>query len=155
MGCRLFGAFCGPSKYDITPGMKLTRVFIVFVAFLTLAGLVAGCGGSISVGDDQSKKTIYDDTAISVTAGTSFGIELPVNPSTGYSWKVTLPEGYTEDSHEVVPVAEADADKVGVATTEQWMFTTETAGTADIVFELFPPGSDTAEQDVTFTVTAT
>lgn len=106
------------------------------------------------MGDDPSK-TNYDDTAVSVTVGTSFGIELPVNASTGYSWKATLPEGYTEDSHEVVPVPEADADAVGVATTEQWMFTTDTAGTADIVFELFPPGSDTAEQSVTFTVTAT
>ena len=92
--------------------------------------------------------TIYteDNTTIDVAAGDSVTIQLPINPSTGYTWYVQISDDILE--------TESDG-AVGVGTHEQWVFSADTAGTATVTFDLFPPGSNAkSEQTVTFTVNA-
>lgn len=103
----------------------------------------------------QGQSIVYteDSTRISVQTGDSFTIELPVNPSTGYRWQVDLPMGYVQVSDEILQPEDA-GNAVGQGTTERWVFSADTQGTATIDFKLLPPGSDTPEKTVTFTVDA-
>ena len=102
---------------------------------------------------DQGTVYTEDQTQIDVKTGDSFTIELPINPSTGYRWQVDLPMGYVQVSDEILQPEDA-GNIVGQGTAERWVFSADTPGTATIDFKLLPPGSDTPEQTVTFTVTA-
>lgn len=76
---------------------------------------------------DNTQQTVYTDNKnpIAVSAGQSFTLQLPSNPSTGYSWKwdqnkfdsnlVTL------DSHQYIPPQ--NKKLVGAGGYEQWHFT--------------------------------
>lgn len=145
--------------------------------------IVAACGGSSSstvtatvtqtqqqsqtqqqTQDDQQQTqqqaqgnqgTVYTEqnTKVSVQTGDSFTIELAVNPSTGYHWQVDLPMGYVQVSDDILQPEDA-GNVVGQGTTERWVFSADTPGTGTIDFKLLPPGSDTPEKTVTFTVDA-
>ena len=99
--------------------------------------------------------TVYTEqnTQVSVQTGDSFTIELAVNPSTGYHWQVDLPMGYVQVSDDILQPEDA-GNVVGQGTTERWVFSADTPGTGSIDFKLLPPGSDTPEKTVTFTVDA-
>ncbi len=126
------------------------------ILLVAAAVLGAACGGSSTdVTTGATGKTIYTEqnTTVDVATGDSFTIELPVNPSTGYTWVASPPMGYVQVSHEIVPLP-ADA-AVGAPTVERWVFSADTAGTGNITFDLYPPGSDQqSEQTVDFTVNA-
>ena len=160
-----------------------TRLRIVSAGALVLvaAGLITACGGSspttvtatvtetatatesattteaatTAATTTASGSTIYteDNTTIDVAAGDSVTIQLPINPSTGYTWVASYPMGYVQISDDILETQSDGA--VGVGTHEQWVFSADTAGTATVTFDLFPPGSNAkAEQTVTFTVNA-
>ena len=99
--------------------------------------------------------TIYteDTTTIDVTAGDSVTIQLPIDPSTGYTWVPYFPLEYMQLSDEIL---ETESDgAVGVGTHEQFVIAINTAGPAEIVFDYFPPGNGVkSERSVTFTVNA-
>jgi predicted secreted protein len=102
-----------------------------------------------------SGSTIYteDNTTIDVATGDSVTIQLPINPSTGYTWVASYPMGYVQVSDNILETQSDGA--VGVGTHEQWVFSADTPGTATVNFDLFPPGSNAkSEQTVTFTVNA-
>ena len=102
---------------------------------------------------DQGTVYTEQNTQIAVQTGDSFTIELAVNPSTGYHWQVDLPMGYVQVSDEILQPEDA-GNVVGQGTTERWVFSADTPGTGAIDFKLLPPGSDTPEKTVTFTVDA-
>jgi len=100
--------------------------------------------------------TVYteDNTTIDVATGDSFTIQLPINPSTGYTWVPNVPMGYVQVSDTILE-PEDQGNIVGQGTAEQWVFSADTPGTGTINFDLMPPGQGkTPERTVTFTVNA-
>lgn len=156
------------------------RIVIAGALVLVVAGLVAACGGSstpttttvteiattteivtvtaeatTSASTTADGNTIYteDNTTIDVTTGDSVTIQLPINPSTGYTWVPYFPMEYMQLSDELL---ESESDgAVGVGTYEQFVIAINSPGPAEIVFDYFPPGDGvTSERSVTFTVNA-
>ncbi|MGI9186894.1 MAG: protease inhibitor I42 family protein [Gaiellales bacterium] len=95
-----------------------------------------------------------DTTDVNVATGDSFTIQLPINPSTGYTWVPNVPMGYVQVSDTILK-PEEQGNIVGQGTAEQWVFSADTPGTGTITFDLMPPGSEAPEETVTFTVDAT
>lgn len=89
----------------------------LIVGGLALAAsvLLAACGGGseVTVGQSQSGSTM------SAARGDVLVLRLPENPTTGYSWKMTLSDGLTLESDEYIP-DEQSGDLVGVGGTHQW-----------------------------------
>ena len=95
-----------------------------------------------------------DNTDVNVATGDSFTIQLPINPSTGYTWVPNVPMGYVQVSDTILKPDDA-GNIVGQSTAEQWVFSADTPGTGTITFELMPPGQGKkADRTVTFTVNA-
>ena len=155
--------------------MHRSRLILISAVALLALGLAA-CGGSSTTttatetvtetqtttqqDTEQGQTTanaggnVYteDSTTIDVATGDSFTIELPINPSTGYTWVPSVPMGYVQVSNEILPT---DGDAMGQSTVERWVFSADTEGTASITFDLMPPGEGRAsEQTVEFTVNA-
>ena len=158
------------------------RILAAGALVLVAAGLIAACGGSsstttatatvtetatatetvtataeatTSASTTADGNTIYteDNTTIDVATGDSVTIQLPINPSTGYTWVPYFPLEYMQLSDEIL---ETESDgAVGVGTHEQWVIAINTAGPAEIVFDYFPPGNGVkSERSVTFTINA-
>ncbi len=158
------------------------RILAAGALVLVAAGLIAACGGSsstttatatvtetatateivtntpeatTSAATTADGQTIYteDNTTIDVATGDSVTIQLPINPSTGYTWVPYFPLEYMQLSDEIL---ETESDgAVGVGTHEQWVIAINTPGPAEIVFDYFPPGNGVkSERSVTFTINA-
>ena len=159
------------------------RLLATGALVLVAAGLIAACGGSstttatvtttametatttetvtaaaettTAATTTADGDTIYteDNTMIDVATGDSVTIQLPINPSTGYTWVPYFPMEYMQLSDELL---ETESDgAVGVGTHEQWVIAINTPGPAEIVFDYFPPGNGVkSERSVTFTVNA-
>ena len=159
------------------------RIVSAGALVLVAAGLIAACGGSSSTSATATTTaivtetttetvtaavetttaakttadgdTIYteDNTTIDVVTGDSVTIQLPINPSTGYTWVPYFPMEYMQLSDEIL---ETESDgAVGVGTHEQWVIAINTPGPAEIVFDYFPPGNGVkSERSVTFTINA-
>lgn len=156
---------------------RLRLIAVVSAAVLVAAALVA-CGGSSSsttatqtVTETQTETqqnteqgqttaseggTVYteENTDVNVATGDSFTIQLPINPSTGYTWVPNIPMGYVQVSDTILE-SEDQGNIVGQGTAEQWVFSADTPGTGSITFDLMPPGQGVeAERTVTFIVHA-
>lgn len=159
------------------------RLLVTGALVLVAAGLIAACGGSSSTtatvtttametatttetvtataevttaaATTAAGGMIYteDNTTIDVASGDSVTIQLPINPSTGYTWVPYFPMEYMQLSDEILKTQSDGA--VGVGTHEQWVIAINTPGPAEIVFDYFPPGNGVkSERSVTFTVNA-
>lgn len=160
--------------------MHRLRLISLASAFALVALALAACGGGSTtttatqtVTETQTQQdtqqntdqgettssngsTVYteDNTTIDVATGDSFTIQLPINPSTGYTWVPNIPMGYVQVSDTILE-SEDQGNIVGQGTAEQWVFSADTPGTGEITFDLMPPGQgQTAERTVTFTVNA-
>lgn len=160
--------------------MNRFRLISIASAVALLALALAACGGSSSsttatqtVTETQTQTetqqntdqgqttssdggTVYteDNTEVNVATGDSFTIQLPINPSTGYTWVPNVPMGYVQVSDTILE-SEDQGNIVGQGTAEQWVFSADTPGTGSITFDLMPPGQGVeAERTVTFTVNA-
>jgi inhibitor of cysteine peptidase len=162
--------------------MNRFRLISIASAVALLALALAACGGSSSSttatqtvtetqtqtqtetqqNTDQGQTTssnggkVYteDNTDVNVATGDSFTIQLPINPSTGYTWVPNVPMGYVQVSDTILE-PEDQGNIVGQGTAEQWVFSADTPGTGTITFDLMPPGQGkTPDRTVTFTVNA-
>lgn len=161
--------------------MNRFRLISIASAVALLALALTACGGSSSsttatqtVTETQTQTetqqnteqgqttssngdTVYteENTDVNVATGDSFTIQLPINPSTGYTWVPNIPMGYVQVSDTILE-SEDQGNIVGQGTAEQWVFSADTPGTGEITFELMPPGQGVeAERRVTFIVHAT
>lgn len=127
---------------------------LLLLAAVPVLLVVAACGGEERL--PRTDLPVYTDAGaeIPVEAGARFAIELPANPSTGYSWRVTAPDGVAIESDELLPVPEDQQGMAGVGTTQRWVFAVERAGNGTIVFENVPPGADAAESTLEFDLVA-
>lgn len=116
--------------------------------------VVAACGGEERL--PRTALPVYTDAGaeIPVAAGSRFAIELPANPSTGYTWRVTPPDGVAVESDEVLPMPADQQEVAGAGTTQRWVFAVETAADGVLVFENLPPGEDAAESTLEFDLVA-
>jgi len=130
----------------------MARLLLLLAVPLVL--VIAACGGEERL--PRTELPVYTDagTEIPVADGEHFAIELPANPSTGYSWRVTPPDGVAIESDELLPVPEDQQGMAGVGTTQRWVFAVERAANGTIVFENVPPGADEAESTVEFDLVA-
>ncbi len=112
---------------------------------LTLAAF-AGCGSDGDDADDDSSPQQFTVTdlgePIEVEAGESFEVVLDSNPTTGYSWRVTI-----DPPADVVTAAgstyEPDSDSenlTGGGGKDTFTFEATKAGEATITFDYMPPG---------------
>ena len=130
----------------------MARLLLLLAVPLVL--VIAACGGEERL--PRTELPVYTDAGaeIPVADGERFAIELPANPSTGYSWRVTPPDGVAIESDELLPVPEGQEGMAGVGTTQRWVFAVERAANGTIVFEDVPPGADEAESTVEFDLVA-
>ncbi|MCX6392073.1 MAG: protease inhibitor I42 family protein [Actinobacteria bacterium] len=160
--------------------MNRFRLISIAAAVALLAFALTACGGSSSsttatqtVTETQTQTetqqntdqgqttspngdTVYteENTDVNVATGDSFTIQLPINPSTGYTWVPNIPMGYVQVSDTILE-SEDQGNIVGQGTAEQWVFSADTPGTGSITFDLMPPGQGAeAERRVTFIVHA-
>lgn len=129
----------------------IRRLAIPLALLLAIGTLAAGCGAeehTRAAGEDSLTVLDENQREARVSVGSTFAIQLPVNPGTGYRWEPELPMGYVQVSDEVAPT---EGDAVGQPTTETWVIRPEVEGTGELTFRLLPPGSDTPEQTLTFT----
>ena len=74
----------------------------------------------------------YTDPGTEIVSGVdeAFAIELPINPSTGYTWKIQLPPGIIQRSSEIVadPEVETGEGMVGVPAVQRFEFAAEVTG---------------------------
>ena len=95
-----------------------------------------------------------DNTTVNIATGDSFTVQLPINPSTGYTWVPNVPMGYVQVSDNILQ-SQDQGNIVGQGSAEQWVFSADTPGTGTINFDLMPPGQGKKpERTVTFTVNA-
>ena len=116
--------------------------------------VVAACGGEERL--PRTDLPVYTDagTEIPIEAGSRFAIELPANPSTGYSWRVTPPADVAVESDELLPIPADQQEMTGAGTMQRWVFAVETAADGVLVFENVPPGADAAEETLEFDLVA-
>ena len=154
--------------------MRLRLAALTGVAVISVAAL-AGCGSSSGTDASGAGATTVTDaiaatvtepsgatesasiyrpdsgTVINETLGAIFAVELSQSPSTGYTWKQTggtaasLIELIDED-------VETEGDAPGSPGAHIFAYAAKAEGTGTLVFEEFPPGSDTASNTVTFEV---
>lgn len=130
----------------------MTRLLLLLALPLVL--VVAACGGEERL--PRTELPVYTDagTEIPVEAGSRFAIELPANPSTGYTWRVVPPAGVAIESDEILPLPADQQEIAGAGTTQRWVFAVETAADGVLVFENVPPGVDEAESTTEFDLVA-
>lgn len=141
---------CGGSSSTTATVTTTAMVTETTTETVTAAAETATAATTTANGD-----TIYteDNTTIDVATGDSVTIQLPINPSTGYTWVPYFPMEYIQLSDELL---ETESDgAVGVGTYEQFVIAINTPGPAEIVFDYFPPGNGVkSERSVTFTINA-
>ncbi|KQC03570.1 MAG: hypothetical protein APR53_00975 [Methanoculleus sp. SDB] len=106
--------------------------------------LQIGTGGMITLGAKESGGTFDIET------GRGFAIMLDENPTTGFSWVLSVPEGIVQDSESFEPPAEG---LVGAGGMRTWILHGETPGTYEITGEYRRLWESAGEPAMNFSVT--
>lgn len=103
-----------------------------------------GTGGMITLGEAENGGTFDVET------GREFAISLDENPTTGYQWALSVPDGIVQDSEGFEPPADGLVGAGGVRT---WTLHGETPGTYEITAEYRRPWETAGEPAMNFSVT--
>jgi len=95
-------AFC---RYSVVVGCVMVATSLA----------VSACGGGTEIPVGKSAS----GTTITAATGDVLVLKLPENPTTGYSWAMTLSEGLSVDGEAYVQ-DEDTGDLVGVGGTHEW-----------------------------------
>jgi len=113
---------------------------------LTTVTLAQGATEDVTVYSSES------GTAVNQTLGQTFAVSLPQSPGTGYEWRA---EGGTALG-DIVELrgdsVQTEGDTPGAPGVHLFVYTASGGGDGTLVFQEFPPGSDTASSTVTFEV---
>lgn len=113
------------------------------IVFLLLVLIMTGCSYAPLTATDAAQP-------VSASAGGMFTIVLPANPSTGYHWEIV---GELHGVELISRGYKAGEDAMpGSGGLEVWTFKAGPAGRAEIAMGNYPPGSDAAEESITFSV---
>ncbi|UGV40122.1 protease inhibitor I42 family protein [Methanococcoides orientis] len=146
------------SKYT---GMGIL-VLITIVA-VTMAAFSMGCteNGTIDLTDDveivESGAVLTEDanaSEVTMEQNDLIVLKLKENPTTGYSWEVTVPEGLTLVEDDFV-IAQEDEDLVGAGGIHEWKFQAENEGTYEISAIYKRSWENTTGDEDTFGMTVT
>ncbi|SES63742.1 inhibitor of cysteine peptidase [Methanococcoides vulcani] len=146
------------SKYT---GMGIL-VLITIVA-VTMAAFSMGCteNGEIDLADEVEiveSGTVFTEDAnaseVTMEQNDLIVLKLKENPTTGYSWNLTVPEGLTLVGDDFV-IAPEDEDLVGAGGIHEWKLQAETEGTYEISAIYKRPWENTTGEEDTFSMTVT
>lgn len=107
--------------------MRVSRVrwsVAMGLATLLVALTVGACGGGVEIPAGQTDS----GSTIAAAAGDVLVLSLPENPTTGYSWKMTLSSGLKAESDRYIEADKA-GDLVGGGGTHVWRIAVVEAGT--------------------------
>ena len=119
-------------------GGRMRRILIPLALLVVTGAILAACGTSSSDrAKGETSLTVLDERQreARVSVGTTFAIQLPVNPSTGYRWEADLPMGYVQVSDEIAPT---DGDAVGQPTMQTWVIRPEVEGWYPTLLDIHP-----------------
>jgi len=123
----------------------LTR--ILALGLLVLGLFMAGCSSTPIYFDEYS-----DGKTISITQAGSVAIRLKENPTSGYSWVVTLPEGLTLVRDQYIPDT-VPTGVVGSGGAHLWTLRPERAGTFTFRAVHMQPWMNVTGTERTYTLT--
>lgn len=91
-------------------------------------------------------------TVVNETLGQTFAISLPQSPSTGYAWKAQGGTALGDVVELQGDSVQTDSNTPGSPGEHLFVYTASGEGDGTLVFQEFPPGSDTASSTETFEV---
>lgn len=102
-----------------------------------LSIIFAAVSGCSEAGRNQSNESV---TVIETVRGHEFTIDLPSNPTTGYSWQLTsLPTGSVQLQNKTFKLANEMENVVGAGGYEVWTFLAVKKETVYLTFEYRRP----------------
>jgi len=130
-------------------------ILLIAAALLFTAGCVAEQPETPPVTPAPPESLhMFDDTnngeTYTVASGDTIQIKLVENPTTGYSWDMTVPEGLTLVSDEFIA---PDTELAGAPGTHVWHIEAATPGTYTLDGQYIRPWETDAEPAETFTLT--
>ncbi|WP_135609619.1 protease inhibitor I42 family protein [Methanococcoides sp. AM1] len=146
------------SKYT---GMGI--LVLITIVVVTVTAFSMGCteNGETDLTDDVEiveSGTVFNEDAnaseVTMEQNDLIVLKLKENPTTGYSWELTVPEGLTlvEDDFVIAP---EDEDLVGAGGIHEWKLQAETEGTYEISAIYKRPWENTTGEEDTFSMTVT
>jgi inhibitor of cysteine peptidase len=123
-------------------------MWVVVVAVVALAAVGCSASGPKVLGEDD------DGTEVSVKVGEQLVVELPSNPTTGFSWTVADGGPLTQVG-EAEYATEAAPDVVGAGGTETFTFDAKKAGSGTLTLEYRRPWETGVEAEDVWSATIT
>ena len=139
--------------------MKTKLMILGAIAILTL--ITGACSTAIGTPKQTTIDVSYDEFAqqkniskeIAITQGSTLIIELPSNPSTGFSWsKATISDTDVVKQDDSKYVA-TEGQVVGAAGQQVWTFASTGKGTSNITMQYSRPWEGREKAEWTFEIT--
>ncbi len=129
----------------------MTGTLILLLAALGCAAL-AGCSGE-TTGTIMVVTEADDGTTVSIAKGQELSVQLPANPSTGYSWVASDTPQFLALQGEPTFETGAPDGVVGAGGTQTTVFVATATGTGKLMMDYVRPWESGVKPEKTFSVT--